>query len=519
MGEAKTAGNFSQTEVAAGVAEGLRSIETAGGRYQVRWNEQAAVTPLGQMAFFIEFLQLTGVFDAWVADCPLDYTSPNAPRRLDLLGTWMLSVLSGHKRYAHVTSIRSDGVNPDLLGMTKVVSEDALRRGLEKIPADQGVSWLQSHLERSVLPLLKAPWIMDIDTTIKVIYGKQEGAEVGYNPKKPGRPCHVYHSYLVAGLRLVLDAEVHPGTKGHSNHTLPGLKRILDQLMPEQRPYLVRGDCAYGNEPFISALEARGQDYLFKLKQSAGVKRFIERVFSGSYWSNAFAGWEATSGEIRLAGWDRHRRVIVLRRRIRNDVVVVRQDATGQQIIEFPEDEDISMQAYEYAVLVTSLPHDAVTISQLYRDRADAENTFDELKNQWGWGGFTTQDLHRCQLTARTVALVYNWWSLYARLIQPGKRMEAITSRPLLLSGIAEQTRHSRQKRITITPVHGRSAAMKDRLVKVSERLQEWKRTAEQLEAISVWSCVCDYLITILAHLDLSRKQVDPPPPPLFATI
>lgn len=97
--------------------------------------------------------------------------------------------------------------------------------------------------------------------------------------------------------------------------------------------------------------------------------------------------------------------------------------------------------------------------------------------------------------------------------------MEAITSRPLLLSGIAEQTRHSRQKRITITPVHGRSAAMKDRLIKVSERLQEWKRTAEQLEAISVWSCVCDYLITILAHLDLSRKQVDPPPPPLFATI
>jgi hypothetical protein len=32
----------------------------------------------------------------------------------------------------------------------------------------------------------------------------------------------------------------------------------------------------------------------------------------------------------------------------------------------------------------------------LYRDRGDAENVFDELKNQWGWGGFTTQDLKRC---------------------------------------------------------------------------------------------------------------------------
>lgn len=54
---------------------------------------------------------------------------------------------------------------------------------------------------------------------------------------------------------------------------------------------------------------------------------------------------------------------------------------------------------------------DTATISQLYRDRADAENGFDELKNQWGWGGNTTRDIARCQLTARMVALVYNWWS------------------------------------------------------------------------------------------------------------
>ncbi|HMS84908.1 MAG TPA: transposase [Nitrospira sp.] len=46
---------------------------------------------------------------------------------------------------------------------------------------------------------------------------------------------------------------------------------------------------------------------------------------------------------------------------------------------------------------------------QLYRDRADAEHNFDELKNQWGWGGSTTQDLARCRLMARMVALVYNW--------------------------------------------------------------------------------------------------------------
>jgi len=72
-------------------------------------------------------------------------------------------------------------------------------------------------------------------------------------------------------------------------------------------------------------------------------------------------------------------------------------------------------------------------MAQLYRDRADAENGFDELKDQWGWGGFTTQDIERCQTSARAVALIYNWWSWYCRAAKPEARMEAITSRALLL--------------------------------------------------------------------------------------
>ena len=42
----------------------------------------------------------------------------------------------------------------------------------------------------SVAPLLDEPWVLDVDTTIKPPYGEQEGAELGYNPHKPGRPSH-----------------------------------------------------------------------------------------------------------------------------------------------------------------------------------------------------------------------------------------------------------------------------------------------------------------------------------------
>src|SRR6202521_2496552 len=179
--------------------------DTFAGRVHVEWDDRATVTPLGQLPFFIEYLKQGGLLDGWVAGCPLSLTSPNAPSKRDILGTVMLSVLAGHRRYAHITTLRCDPVNPPLLGMAKVVSEDAVRRALSKIEEEAGRAWLQEQLDYCTRPLLGEPWILDVDTTVKPLYGHQEGAAVGYNLKKPGRPSHTYHSYMLANLRLVLE--------------------------------------------------------------------------------------------------------------------------------------------------------------------------------------------------------------------------------------------------------------------------------------------------------------------------
>ena len=55
----------------------------------------------------------------------------------------------------------------------------------------------------------------------------------------------------------------------------------------------------------------------------------------------------------------------------------------------------------ETSRLLTNLKENLLTLLQLYRQRANVENAYDELKNQWGWGGFTTQDRLRCQVAAR----------------------------------------------------------------------------------------------------------------------
>jgi len=488
MGEAKRREKGAARELARALG-----VETVGGRVQVSWDATAATTPFGQLAFFIEFLTLTGLYPRWEAGCPLSYEGPNGSPVKDILGTLFLAVLAGHRRYAHITTIRADGVMPGLLGMDRVVSEDTVRRALAAIDEDPGRRWLREHLDASVWPLLAAPWILDVDVTVKPLYGHQEHAVLGYNPKKPGRPSHTYHTYQMAGLRLVLGVAVEAGNESHANTTLPGLLELIDRLPPDKRPRLARGDMGFGGEPTMAGLEARKLPYLFKLRLTKNVKRHIERVFWSAGWKQAGQGWEGLQGELMLTGWSRARRVVVLRRPLVGEVLLA--DESEQMALAFIETEQ-PVKRYEYAVLVTDLPYAVGALAQLYRDRADSENAFDELKNQWGWGGFTTQDLKRCRFAAMTVALVYNWWSLFVRLANPTARMEALTSRPFLLSAVARKTQHAGQEHLRITSLHGKGDQAKALLTGVNRLLQQWKRTAEQLTSQSVWQLACEHLAT-----------------------
>ena len=88
------------------------SLDTFAGKVQVKWSGESTVSTLGMMPFFIEFLKTSGLFDQWVEESPLRYTSANAPQKRDVLGTILLSVLGGHWRCAHMNSIRDDGINP-----------------------------------------------------------------------------------------------------------------------------------------------------------------------------------------------------------------------------------------------------------------------------------------------------------------------------------------------------------------------------------------------------------------------
>lgn len=201
-------------------------MDTFGGKVHVSWDSQGAVSPMGQLPFFIEFLKVSGLYDNFIKACPLQYSSPNAPNIRDVRGTLLLSILAGHNRYAHISGIQFDGVNPGLLGMEKVVSEDAARRAMKAmIEEDAGVFWLDAQLRLSTEAATAAgSWILDTDTTVKCLYGKQEGAVVSYNPAKRGCPSHNYHSCFMANTRMALRIEVNQGNEHTAHHVMSSFR-------------------------------------------------------------------------------------------------------------------------------------------------------------------------------------------------------------------------------------------------------------------------------------------------------
>src|SRR6266581_5408287 len=235
----------------------------------------------------------------------------------------MLGILAGSKRYAHIGGVRGDGVAAQALGLRGLVSEDSIRRALKAMDPAASEPWMRTALMASVRDALDRPWVLDVDTTIKPLYGEQEGAELGYNPHKPGRPSHCYHTYMLSNLRLVLSVDVQPGGQHNVKHATGGLWSLLDRWDRGRWPTLLRGDLAWGIEPVMAQAEQRNLAYLFRLRTTKNVSRARQRAMAQSDWSDAGQGWEGKETSLRLEGWSRQRRGILLRRQLKRPLALV----------------------------------------------------------------------------------------------------------------------------------------------------------------------------------------------------
>ena len=351
-----------------------------------------------------------------------------------------------------------------------MVSDDTVRRLFASMEGVKSAHWV-AQASQPIWGALPELLIQDWDSTVQTKYGHQQGAEVGYNPQKPGRRS--FHPLLAvaAGTRLCTYYRFRAGNTVTASQWDEAMAQS-QQWLGVRKVWLNRGDIGLGQEKIMAwhEREAGRPHYLFKLKMTANVRRAMAALPESAWRGPSSRGvLQVAESRVRLPGWSRERRVIFGRRLIG----VLPREKSGS----FWDDTQHEFEAYVSDLAPEEA--DAWQVVELYRQRADAENVFDELKNQWGFNGFCSRNRDVSELAARLLLLVYNLWNLFLRLMSPQRHIEAAHGRRWFLLIAARLIQSGRQRVLQICA----SGKWWDRLKEGYQRLCQWlQQTAPQLE-------------------------------------
>lgn len=433
------------------------------------------LTPYGGVVAWDHFLKRTGVIEDLADYYPLQRTSNNATPVGDILKGTMLNFLLGGKRFAHIRRIQDDLAIGQILGLSrgKINGEDAFRRLCEKLDKHQMRQWMRVG-ERHIHQATPQNWIADWDSTVVTKYGDQEDVEMGYNPHKPGRKSLHPLVCVVAGTRLALHMKWRSGKTASSTDWVEAMEEIWAHPETQNKLMLNRGDIGFGNEKVMAWHEQEGvkrPQYLFKLKLTSGVRKAIGKIDWPDWHHDAQREYgieQYAETTIQLSTWSQARRVVVTR-------ILRPKNPTAQ-------DHFWDMAEEEIHAYVTNLEPELADPAQIvlcYRKRADSENVFDELKNQWGFAGFSSSKAVVSESASRLMLLVYNLWSMFVRVItERDCHTEAITSRYELLMLPARLVQSGRKKTVKLAVGN----QLKSLLKAAYTKLQQWlNATAPQL--------------------------------------
>ena len=443
------------------------------------------LTPYGGIVAFDHFLNQTGIIKILADNYPKLRTSPNATPVGDILKGMTMNFLLGGTRFAHQRRLQDDRAVAQIFGLERgrINGEDAFRRLTEKLEKEEMRHWM-SKGEEFIYYATPSSYIADWDSTVITKYGEQEDTEIGYNPRKPGRKSLHPLVCVIADTRLALHMSWRPGNTVSSTNWVEAMEEVYKNPLAQERLTLNRGDIGFGQEKIMAWHEVEGlkrPQYLFKLKLTKNVKRAIAQI----EWPERLASEnrveieQIAELELKLQGWSTARRVVVTR------LIRESKDGGQNQLWDIPE---VQYQAY-----VTNLRIDQADGSQVvlcYRKRADSENVFDELKNQWGFEGFSSRKAVVAESASRLLLIVYNLWSLFVRVLsERDGHTEAVTSRYELLMLPGRLVKSGRQKTVKLSI----GEKLRNHLKAAYTRLQEWLQvTAPQLrlygENESSWS-------------------------------
>ena len=313
-------------------------------------------------------------------------------------------ILLGLGRIETASFLRSNGPFQYLTGLPDYPDPQTLRRFLSGAPKDFR---LQLHRGNDQLQQRFIHWpdhrsrlIPDLDSPVVTVFGHQEQAEVGYNPRYRGKRSYHPLLCLEANSALLWDPELRPGNAGTWEGSAELLASGLGPLPGAVRELRVRADAGFGYDPVLQRLEARPAQYAVVARMTPGLKR--KRCGWRSQRCNRL--WEIAELELQPHGWSQARRGIVARRRLERSE---------------PEPTLFNLGSYLYRAWITNLPLTPEGVWHFYDGRAGLEPRLYELRENFALRKILTGDFAANALYLEVIRLAHNLVTTFQRTCLP----------------------------------------------------------------------------------------------------
>ncbi len=365
----------------------------------------AGLTHFGGISFLHEFIRVLQLRDFLARH--LAYPRRNSDYSVSqMLLALIYPIILGLDRIETAKLLRANGTFQYLTGLPSFPDPQSLRRFLRNAPArlrEQLHRVNDRLLERFIhLPEHRSRLIFDLDSTVLTVFGHQQGAEVGYNPRYRGKRSYDPLLCLEANSSFLWDVELRRGDAG----TWAGSEELLaccfHSTPSDIRELRVRADAGFGYGPVLDMLEARLVQY-----QYAVVARMIpslKRALRGLRFEPMNLRWEIAEFEHRPHGWPHARRCIVARKKIEESD---------------PEPTLFTLERYAYRAWHTNLPLTPAGVWHFYDGRAGMEPRIREIREDYALRKIPTHAFAANALYLEVIRFTYNLVTAFQRTCLP----------------------------------------------------------------------------------------------------
>lgn len=361
------------------------------------------LTHYGGVCLFHEFIQVLQFrrFASW----HLRYLRRNHDYSVpQMLLALIYPIILGLDRLETASFLRGNGTFQYLTGLPNYPDPQSLRRFLLQAPPDfrEQLHRFNDRLLRHFihLPEHRSRLILDLDSTVVTVFGRQEGAAVGYNPRYRGKRSYDPLLCLEANSSFLWDTELRPGDAGTWSGSCELLASCFLSIPADIRELRVRADAGFGYGPVLDLLEARPAQYAVVARMTGSLKRAL----GGLHYERLNPRWEIAECEHRTSERAPSRRCVVARRPIEDTD---------------PEPTLFTLARYLYRAWLTNLPLTSAGVWHFYDGRAGMEPRIGELREDFALRKIPTRAFAANALYLEVIRLAYNLVTAFQQTCLP----------------------------------------------------------------------------------------------------